>query len=104
MKTPMIALMLIVSTGCSVKRMAVNQFGNALASGGSTFTGDDDPDLVGAALPFSLKLMESLLAESPKHRGLLFAAASGFVAYSNIYVDQQADLAEAESQIGRAHV
>jgi predicted anti-sigma-YlaC factor YlaD len=97
MKTPVIALMLVVSTACSVKRMAVNQFGNALASGGSTFTGDDDPDLVGAALPFSLKLMESLLAESPKHRGLLFAATSGFVAYSNIYVDQQADLAEAEN-------
>ena len=84
-------------TGCSVKRMAVNKLGNALASGGSTFSGDDDPDLVGAALPFSLKLMESLLAESPKHRGLLVASANGFVAYSNLYVDQQADLAEAES-------
>ena len=90
-------LIAALSGGCSVKRLAVNKLGNALASGGSTFSGDDDPDLVGAALPFSLKLMESLLAESPKHRGLLLASASGFVAYSNIYVDQQADLAEAES-------
>ena len=97
MKAPIAALVLVVLTGCSVKRMAVNKLGNALASGGSTFSGDDDPDLVGAALPFSLKLMESLLAESPKHRGLLLASASGFVAYSNIYVDRQADLAEAES-------
>jgi hypothetical protein len=40
--------------------MAVNKLGNALASGGSTFESDDDPDLVGQALPFSLKLMESL--------------------------------------------
>ncbi len=30
---------------------------------------DDDPELVGAALPFSLKLMESVLAETPEHRG-----------------------------------
>src|ERR1039457_1736272 len=83
------ALVLIVLTGCTVKRMAVNKLGNALASGGSTFSGDDDPDLVGAALPFSLKLMESLLAESPKHRGLLLASASGFVAYSNIYRSEE---------------
>jgi predicted anti-sigma-YlaC factor YlaD len=97
MKAFVTALVLIVLTGCSVKRIAVNKLGNALASGGSTYSGDDDPDLVGAALPFSLKLMESLLAESPKNRGLLLASASGFVAYSNLYVDQQADLAEAES-------
>ena len=41
------ALVLTVLTGCTVKRMAVNKLGNALASGGSTFSGDDDPDLVG---------------------------------------------------------
>lgn len=33
-----IALVLIVLTGCSVKRMAVNKLGNALASGGSSFS------------------------------------------------------------------
>lgn len=83
--------------GCSVKRMAVNKLGNALASGGSTFESDDDPDLVGDALPFSLKLMESLLAESPRHRGLLLAAASGFTQYSYAFVEQKADLVAADS-------
>src|SRR5450432_1094131 len=34
----------LLSTACSIKRLAVNQLGNALASGGSTFTSDDDPD------------------------------------------------------------
>ena len=33
---------LLLSTGCSVKRVAINKLGNALASGGSTFTSDDD--------------------------------------------------------------
>ena len=66
---------LLLSTGCSIKRVAINQLGNALASGGSTFTSDDDPELVEAAIPFGLKLYESLLAESPKHTGLLLAAA-----------------------------
>jgi len=78
-------------SSCSVKRIAVNKLGNALASGGSTFTSDDDPELVRDALPFSLKLIESLLAESPRHQGLLFAAASGFTPYAYAFVQQRAD-------------
>jgi predicted anti-sigma-YlaC factor YlaD len=80
--------------GCSVKRIAVNKIGNALASGGSTFETDDDPDLVAEALPFGLKMMESLLAESPKHKGLLLAAASGFTEYARAFVEQRSDEAQ----------
>ena len=76
---------------CSVKRIAVNKLGNALASGGTTFTSDEDPELVRDALPFSLKLIESLLAESPRHRGLLLAAASGFTPYAYAFVQEEAD-------------
>src|SRR3954453_18854429 len=81
----------LVQSGCSFKRFAVNQVGNALAGGGTTFASDDDPELVKAAVPFSLKLMESLLAESPRHEGLLFATASGFTQYSYAFVQQDAD-------------
>src|SRR6185312_1960215 len=79
------------ATGCSIKRMAVNKVGDALAGGGTTFASDDDPELVKAAAPFSLKLMESLLAESPRHKGLLFATASGFTQYAYAFVQQEAD-------------
>jgi hypothetical protein len=72
-----IVLIAAVSGGCSIKKIAVNKLGNALASTDTTFEGDDDPDLVGDSLPFALKLMESLLAESPRHTGLLLATASG---------------------------
>ena len=82
--------------GCSIKKVAVNKLGDSLASGGDTFASDDDPDLVGEALPFSLKLMESLLAETPQHRGLLLAASSGFTQYAFVYVQQPAE--EIESQ------
>jgi predicted anti-sigma-YlaC factor YlaD len=80
-----------VTSGCSIKKVAVNKLGDSLASGGTTFTSDDDPDLVGEALPFSLKLMESLLAESPQHRGLLFATCSGFTEYAYVYVQVPAE-------------
>jgi predicted anti-sigma-YlaC factor YlaD len=76
--------------------MAVNKIGDALASSSaSAFASDDDPELVRDAVPFSLKLMESLLAENPKHRGLLLAAASGFTQYSYAFVQQEADEMEA---------
>ncbi len=81
----------ILSTGCSVRRFAVNRVGDALAGGGTTFSSDDDPDLIQDAVPFSLKLMESLLAESPRHRGLLLAAASGFTQYAYAFVAESAD-------------
>jgi predicted anti-sigma-YlaC factor YlaD len=36
-------------------------------------------------------LIESLLAESPRHRGLLLAAASGFTPYAYAFVQEEAD-------------
>jgi predicted anti-sigma-YlaC factor YlaD len=80
---------------CSVKHIAVNALGNALAEGGSSYARDDDPDLVWEAVPFGLKTVEGLLEESPRHKGLLFAAASGFVQYGYGRVQQEADFVEA---------
>ena len=98
----------VIGSGCSVRRMAVNKVGDALAGGGTTFASDDDPELVKAAVPFSLKLMESLLNENPRHEGLLLAAASGFTQYAYAFVQEDADemedkdLAAAEEMRGRA--
>lgn len=94
------------STGCSVKRLAINQLGDALSNGGGSFATDDDPDLIRDAAPFSLKLMESLLAESPQHVELLQALASGFAQYAYAFAQQPADEAEekdlAAANAGRA--
>jgi predicted anti-sigma-YlaC factor YlaD len=97
----LLGLVLIVSlsAGCSVKKIAVNKLGDALSRGGTTFASDDDPELVRDALPFALKLMESLLAENPKHRGLLYATASGFTQYAYAFVQQEADEKEEESLV-----
>ena len=80
----------ILTSGCSVKTYAINMVGNALASGDSVYETDDDLELVGAALPFGLKLTESLLAQSPNHPGLLLTACRGFVLYAYAYVDYPA--------------
>jgi predicted anti-sigma-YlaC factor YlaD len=98
----------VVGSGCSIKRTAVNKVGNALAGSGTSFASDDDPELVKAAVPFSLKLMESLLNETPRHEGLLLAACSGFTQYAYAFIQEDADemedkdLAAAEEVRGRA--
>src|SRR5437899_12743766 len=81
-----------VLPGCSLRSIAVNSLGNALARGGSNFASDDDPDLVGQAIPFGLKTMEGLLLEAPRHKGLLLAAASGFTQYASRSVPRDGDL------------
>lgn len=90
------AIIASLAGGCaSIKRVAINQLGDALAGSGTTFASDDDPELIAQAVPFSLKLIESLLAESPRHEGLLLAAARGFTQYGYAFVQQDADEWEA---------
>ena len=98
----------IAGSGCAIHSYAVNQLSNAVSRSGAVFASDDDPDLIKAASPFSLKLIESLLSENPRHRGLLLAATSGFTQYAFAFVQEDADeteardLAEAEALRARA--
>lgn len=87
--------------GCSIKQVAVTKLADTLAEGGSVYATDNDMELVGEALPFSLKTIEGLLLAVPDHRGLLLTAASGFTQYSYAWVDLEALVLE-ESNPRRA--
>ena len=91
-RVSVVLLTLACGSGCSVRKYAVNQIGEILSSGDSIYETEEDIHLVGEALPFSLKLVESLLQESPNHRDLLLAACRGFVLYSYAYVDYEAEV------------
>lgn len=99
--TTLVVLAAAILSGCSFRTYAVNALADALATSGSVYESDSDIELVGEALPFGLKLMESLLAETPNHQGLLLTACRGFTLYSYAYVDIPAD-AIAEQDIDRA--
>jgi len=88
-----ILVLLCSLCACSVKKYAIRQVGASLNSGPSVFETDDDLELVGDALPFSLKLVETLLAEVPDDRNLLLTATRGFTLYSYAYVDFPAEQA-----------
>ena len=76
---------------CSLKQMAVNTVANTLSETGTTFTSDEDVKLVGDAIPFALKLYETLLESTPRHQGLLLSTCSGFTQYSYAYVETEAE-------------
>ena len=85
-----------------MRHYALNQVGAALAGSGTVFASEDDPELVREAVPFSLKLMEAVLAETPRHEGLLLAAASDFTQYAYAFVQQEADEDLAAAEVMRA--
>lgn len=92
----LVLAVVLVLPGCSVKKMAINMVADTLAETGTGFSADDDPELVRDAVPFGLKTMESLLAETPRHKGLLTATCSGFTQYAFAFVGQEADYVEAQ--------
>jgi predicted anti-sigma-YlaC factor YlaD len=94
-------LLAVLLGGCSMRRMAMNTLANSLSAGGSSvYLSDDDPALVGEALPFGLKLMETVLQETPEHEGLLVSTASGFVLYSHAFVLREARMREESDPVG----
>jgi predicted anti-sigma-YlaC factor YlaD len=97
---------LAVLPGCAlVQRKAVGMVANTLASSGDVFTRDDDPELVGQAIPFGLKLYESLLDSAPKNKDLLIATCSNFTQYGVAYLETEAlVLGEADHHDEVAHL
>jgi predicted anti-sigma-YlaC factor YlaD len=90
-----ILLFALIWTGsCSLEKMAMKKVAGMLSSSssGTVFTGDNDPELVGDALPFALKLQESILASIPNHDGLRLSTGSLYVMYANAFVQTPADM------------
>jgi tetratricopeptide (TPR) repeat protein len=95
-----LSLAAIVCLGCSVNTLVAN----ALTGEGSSavFTGDSDPQLVGDALPFAIKMYEALLDSTPKHQGLMLTSGSLFVMYANGFVQGPAEMLPREEWEERA--
>lgn len=70
----------------------MNQVANALTgkTSGTVFSGDNDPELVGDALPFAIKMYESLLTANPGHQGLRLQTGSLYIMYANAFLQTPA--------------
>lgn len=103
-------LLLSITTGCSVNKWAMNKVITGLSASGSStaFTGDDDPELVGDALPFIIKTHELLLEKEPDNPQLLLATGSMICMYAYAFIQMPAEelpeteLLEQERRMHRA--
>lgn len=94
-----------IASGCSVKGIAIRQLGKALGEGSSgAFASESDIEFAGQAIPFSLKLVESLLYEQPDNLDLLLSAASGFTQYAYVWVQQPGDFIEDQDLAAATHL
>ncbi len=82
------------TASCSLEKMALKKVAGMLTStsSGTVFTGDNDPELVGDALPFALKLYESLLVSLPTHDGLRLTTGRLYIMYANAFIQTPADM------------
>ena len=83
-------LILASLIGCSLKKRAVDTFVDVLGEAEGVYLSEDDPELIGSALPFNLKTIETLLVSSPDNRSLLLSAAKSFSLYAYGFVEPQA--------------
>ncbi|MFI5368419.1 MAG: TRAP transporter TatT component family protein [Spirochaetia bacterium] len=83
---------------CSINQLAVRAVAGFLSGTGesTTFSGDDDPELVRDALPFAMKTYEALLEADPKNAPLALATGRSFVSYSFAFVQAPSDQMPAE--------
>lgn len=80
-------------SSCSLKQVAMDAVADALSDpGGSSFTQDDDLQFVGEALPFALKLMETINDSVPEHVAMKLTLASGFTQYGMVFVEWPAEM------------
>ncbi len=86
---------------CSLRQIVAESIGDSLSSGGGGLAEEGDFELARDSAPFALKTLEALHKESPRHRGILTALASGFTQYAYAFVQQEADRLE-ESSVARA--
>jgi hypothetical protein len=77
-----LCLALLCTAACSPKQVALNRMASALASAGTVYESDNDPEFVRLAAPSTLKTVEMLLKDAPSNPQLLLTACRGFTQYS----------------------
>jgi len=86
-------LILAAASSCSIEKFALKKTADALTgeSSSNVFLTDNDPELVGDALPFTIKMYESLMVSIPEHYGLRLQTGMLYIMYANAYIQSPAE-------------
>jgi len=100
----LLSVTILLFSGCSINKLAMNKVADILAgsSTGSVFTGDNDPEFIGDALPFAM--YESLMKSVPGHSGLVVTTGSLYIMYANAFLYTPASMMSEEMYKEQEHL
>ena len=84
-----VILTLFFSTGCSIRKMAVNEIAGMAHTGLAAFEQDEDLGFVISALPANIKLFEVLLKNDPNNQDLLTLLSRMYASYGFMFCETQ---------------
>jgi hypothetical protein len=84
---PVLAALLPLAGGCSIRGMVINRAVDMMETGIQAFEADDDLDMLEKAFPANLKLLEAMLANDPKNTRLLVILARLYGSYTFTFLD-----------------
>jgi hypothetical protein len=86
---PVMVTLFLVFSGCSIKKIAVQQAADLMEGGFPAYMKETDPLLVKDAMPANLKLMDAMLENDPQNLDLLFLACQGYAAYAFLFIEEE---------------
>ena len=87
-------------TGCSTRRWVVHEMTDVMQTGIAVQEQDTDLEMIEAALPANIKLLETLLASSPENKTLLILLSRYYASYAFGFLEfdlEKAELVEFET-------
>jgi hypothetical protein len=87
--TVFIPFIVLIFSGCSMKKLAIQQMADLMEGGFPAYMKENDPMLVRDAMPANLKLMDAMLENDPQNEDLLLLACQGYAAYAFLFVEEE---------------
>lgn len=81
-----------VATACSPATLGMNRMAAALSDTAAAYARDDDLEFVRTGAPATLKMVEMMLDNQPRHAGLLLTACSGFAQYAYAFLQVDGEI------------
>jgi len=81
--------LLILISGCSMNKIAVNATGSIIEYGFEALAEESDLVFARESAPANLKLLEGLIKADPENEKLLLSASRGFASYSLAFIEDE---------------
>jgi hypothetical protein len=89
-----VACLLGLIGACAPRKMMVREFAAMVETGMVSFEQDDDLSMLGQAMPANIKLLETMLASSPKDEGLLVLLARLYGSYGFLFLQDGFEMSQ----------